>query len=123
MPFHLRATPGLIELDCYGTFTRDDFLALISDVEATERALPIIPHRIVTLAGVTAWQLTAGDFMALAARRKETRFQNSFKSALVAPEQVLVGIARMFQTLNDHPQIEIAIFPTREAASEWLQAE
>jgi hypothetical protein len=28
----------------------------------------------------------------------------------------------MFQTLNDHPQITIAIFPDDDQALQWLQA-
>jgi hypothetical protein len=35
-------------------------------------------------------------------------------------DPVAVGFARMFQTLNDNPQIEIRIVPPLEAARVWI---
>ena len=34
-----------------------------------------------------------------------------------------MGIARMFQTLNDNPQISIRIFTNAAEAMSWLQGE
>jgi hypothetical protein len=42
------------------------------------------------------------------------------KSAIVAPMPVQVGFARMFQILNDHPQIEVQLFATLAEAEAWL---
>jgi hypothetical protein len=43
------------------------------------------------------------------------------RTALVAVTPVQLGIARMFQTLNDHPLIELRVFSDREAAVAWLE--
>jgi hypothetical protein len=43
-------------------------------------------------------------------RRRTQRFANSIKSAVVASRPVQVGFARMYQTLNTNPQVEIQIF-------------
>jgi hypothetical protein len=45
-----------------------------------------------------------------AEHRKAQTLANPVKSAAVAPQPVHVGFARMFQTLNEHPQITIEIF-------------
>jgi len=50
------------------------------------------------------------------------RLKNYIKSAIVANNPSQFGFARMFQTLNDNPQIEIRIFPAAESAMEWLTA-
>jgi len=57
---------------------------------------------------------------ALAERRRTVALQHPIRSAIVAPTPVSFGFARMFQTLNDHPQIAISIFSTVEAAEAWL---
>jgi hypothetical protein len=41
----------------------------------------------------------------------------------VALTQVQYGFARMFQTLNDNPRIEIEIFGDCESAQRWLNAQ
>jgi len=57
----------------------------------------------------------------LAAARRARTFPNSFRSALVVAREVQKGYARMFQTLNDHPMVQIRIFEDWEAAERWLR--
>ena len=48
------------------------------------------------------------------------RMANVLKCAIGASIPVLVGFARMFQFLYDHPQTEVEVFDTLEAAESWL---
>lgn len=85
-----------------------------------EKVRPVTPHRITDLSGVTDLQVDFNSVWQLAENRKNRQFPNAFKSAIVAPENYLMGYARMFQTLNDHPQITICVFKDRAAAQTWL---
>ena len=60
--------------------------------------------------------------IAIAARRKATFLKNSIKSAVVAPRPVSAGFSRMYQMLNDHPQVQIEIFGAEDDAVAWLMA-
>jgi len=63
------------------------------------------------------------DVQLLAKRRKASRLRNSVRSAYVVRTRAYFGMVRMFQTLNDHPQIEIRIFAETEEAEAWLREE
>jgi hypothetical protein len=121
MPYLVRVENGILFLTLSGVLTRDDFVTLAKEAVATEAAFDVIPHRVVDFSTVTAFDIDYATMHDFAATRLKTRFPNSFKSAHVAPELAQYGYARMFQNLNDHPQITIAIFPTVAAARKWLQ--
>ncbi len=87
---------------------------------AIERDLTVVPPRITDLTEVTNLDLDFNAIWRLAEDRKKKPFPNSFKSAIVAPKDHLLGFARMFQTLNDHPQITIRIFPDLPSARAWI---
>ncbi len=48
-------------------------------------------------------------------------FPAPFKSAIVVNSDLTMGFSRMFQTLNDHPDIDIQIFKTIEDAEDWIK--
>ena len=52
---------------------------------------------------------------------RRQRLANPIKTAILASNLVQFGFARMFQALNDHPQIVVAIFGDDEDALRWLQ--
>lgn len=87
---------------------------------ALERDRPVVPPRITDLTEVTDLDLDFNAVLRLAEDRKSRPFPNSFKSAIVAPKDHLLGFARMFQTLNDHPQITIRIFRDLPSARAWI---
>jgi hypothetical protein len=120
MPFQLIQEPAFYRLVFLGNLTRDDLQAAADQITAIETTLPLTPHRLTDLTQVSETDLTYADMFAFVERRKEQRLANPIKSAIVASRPVQVGFARMFQTLNDHPQIEVQIFDTLEAAETWL---
>jgi hypothetical protein len=60
------------------------------------------------------------EISALAAKRRQLRFPNPLKSAIIARNPQHLGYARMFQILNDNPQITIRIFSDETSASRWI---
>jgi hypothetical protein len=81
------------------------------------------PHRLTDLRALTRPYPTDPAVRALAERRKAQTLANAVKSAIVAPQPIHLGFARMFQILNEHPQIAIEIFSTGQAAEAWLCAD
>ncbi len=120
MPAHLSIQDGILHISFVGTVNDWDLREMTDRLEELERNAEVVPHRITHLTEATRIELTFADLWELAKRRKATGFLNPFKSAIVAPDPVHVGFARMFQTLNDHPKIVIAIFRKTEEAEQWI---
>ena len=115
---------GLLYVTFTGTITEADLDKVAVDVLEIETASPVIPHRISDLSMVTDVGI---DFSSIPftgfQRRMETKIANPIRvrhSVASRPEHV--GFARMFQTVNRHPQITIRIFPDAASALAWLTA-
>jgi hypothetical protein len=120
MPHRLTLEPHFVRIELLGTIARPDLEAALADLETLERTMDRTPNRLTDLSGVIDRDLTANDIISIAARRKVTVLRNPIKSALVAPRPVSVGFSRMYQMLNEHPQIRIEVFDSVDAAVAWL---
>lgn len=120
MPYHFTAEPGLLRVVLFGAVTGAELQSLAAELEKIEQALPVTPNRLTDLSQLSGSELSFPDVFAIADRRKAQKIANPVKSAFVAPNAVNIGFARMYQTLNDHPQIEIQIFSSLEDAETWL---
>ena len=103
-----------------GVMQDDDLLELLRLVSEAEARTPLVPHRLTDMSGLTELHLTFVGMNERVRLRRAMAFPNAFKSAIVAPEPAQFGFARMFQTLNDHPQIEIMVFREMAAARAWV---
>ena len=77
--------------------------------------------RIADLRLVKNFDLNFSDVYAFSQRRKKIVFPVPFKSAIVVNSNLTMGFARMFQTLNDHPDIDMQIFKTMEDAEGFIR--
>jgi hypothetical protein len=110
---------SIICVEFSGSLSCADLVNGIEQVEAIEERLDVIPSR-VTSVSVTEIQIEFDDLLALTSLRRAMRFPNRFKSALVVGNEAQTGFARMFQTLNTNPQIDIRMFHDRESALAWI---
>jgi len=122
VPYQITQERDFYRLVFFGDVTPHDLRTLVDAVAGIEASLPIAPNRLIDLSQVSGDQLTYADMLAFAEERRAQRLANPIKSAIVAPKPVNVGFARMFQILNDNPQIEIQVFASLEAAEAWLTA-
>lgn len=120
MPVTYELKDGIFRLHFAGILDRDEFAALFEAFEKEEGNMEVIPHRLSDLSELSAMNINFEDILNLARTRRAIHFPNNFKSAIVAANEVQLGFARMFQTLNTNPQIEIQIFNDAESALKWL---
>jgi hypothetical protein len=114
--------PGFIRATLSGTLTGEDLVRLAAAADEIGPGRDPVPPRLTDLTGVREMQIAYPDVKALADRRRALTFPNAFKSAILVRTPVQMGMARMFQTLNDNPQISIQIFEDEAAALIWLRA-
>lgn len=121
MPFRMEHRDGIVWLTLTGAITANDLREVSVAAAEIEAAMPRTPPRLTDLSLVDSIDLAFTDVLALANVRRSKSFPNSFKSAIVIGNDVQKGYARMFQTLNDHPMIQIELFTNREEAERWLR--
>jgi hypothetical protein len=120
MPYKITVENKVIRVVLTGRITARDLVELTGESKNYEQNVDVIPHRITDMTGVEELAIHFPDISALAARRGPLRFPNSVKSAIIARDILHLGYARMFQTLNENPQIVVRIFPDEASAIEWI---
>jgi hypothetical protein len=120
MPYTIKFENDVLRVTLTGSITAQDLINLAAESKNYEHNVDVIPHRITDMRGIEELMIHYPDISALAATRGQLRFPNLFKSAIIARDIQHLGYARMFQTLNDNPQITIKIFPDESSASEWV---
>ncbi|MDB6024797.1 MAG: hypothetical protein JWM68_1020 [Verrucomicrobiales bacterium] len=121
MPYEIDIAGPIWRVTYTGTLTSNELVKLFEESYRLEHDLQVVPSRICDLSRVQDIHLNFQDMLGVANRRREARFPNAFKSALIAANPVQFGFARMFQTLNDNPQISIKIFSTVEEGVAWIE--
>ena len=111
----------LLVIRLRGVIKDEDLPELLRRVAEAEARTAVTPPRLTDLSELTELHLSFTGMNEQVRERKAMKFPNGFKSAIVAPEPGQFGFARMFQSLNDHPQIEIRVFRELAAARAWLE--
>ncbi len=120
MPYKITVENKVLRITLTGRVTSLDFDGIVTEAKNYEQNVDVVPHRITDMTGIVELGVNYPEISALAEKRRELHFPNPFKSAIIAVSKQHVGYARMFQTLNDNPQIAIRIFPDEASASEWI---
>jgi hypothetical protein len=123
MPYQIIEEPRFVRLVFTGDIIALDLVALDADMAALARNRPVVLHTLADFSEVVDFAITYADMLTYIERRRTQRFPNSIKSAVVVSRPVQVGFARMYQTLNTNPQVEIQIFATLAEAEAWLTAD
>jgi len=120
MPFQIKLEHDLIRLTYTGFVTKAEIFASAQEIARLEGELPNRPDQITDLSGIEGRETNYQTLSSVAKDRQAKTFYNAFKIALVAPTPLSFGLARMFQTLMDHPQIKVEVFNTMIEAEQWL---
>ena len=122
MPITFEYRDSIFWIGFSGALSSKDLMDYMKAFGDEEDRLAVTPHRIADLTALAEITIGFDDILSLAKGRRVKKFPNAFKSAIVANTEVQTGFARMFQTLNNNPQIAIKIFPDRESALAWISA-
>lgn len=122
MSFTIVEETDFVRITLHGVLTSRDMIELVTAADAMERGRDPVPNRLADLRGVTEVQIRFPDVRGFADARRARKFPNPFKSAIIAGNAVQSGMARMFRTLNDNPQIVVEVFEDEATALAWLRA-
>ena len=120
MPFEITNQGDHLFGRFHGVITATDLDRVATEVEVVEDSIPTALDRITDLTAVDRFEVGFPAIFILATRRRERKFTKPIKSAIIVRDLVQFGLARMFQTLNDNPQIEIQILHSVTDARKWF---
>ena len=120
MPFELTTSGDVLFARVFGVFTAPELNHLAAEAEIAEASHPVSLDRITDLTAVERFEVGFREIYYFAIRRSVQRFSRVVKSAIVVQEPVQFGIARLYETLNENPQIQIRIVRSVTEATEWF---
>jgi hypothetical protein len=120
MPFETSDHGQYFYSRLFGVLTPDDLVTLAAEIERLEDAAACCKDRIADCTALDEVEISFPDVLLLANRRLARTFTRRVKSAVIARKPVHIGFARMFQTLNEHPQIDIRIVASMDEALKWI---
>jgi hypothetical protein len=123
MPYRIEGNAQIIRIIIFGHFIQPEVVDLGRELAQFEAGFEKAPDRLADLSGVEKSDFETATIERLAAERRIRIYPNNFRSAIVAPNSLHYGLARMFQTLSNNPQIDMRIFKTRAEAEAWLAAQ
>ena len=119
MPFEIHFEDEVLHLTYSGHVTRAEVMESAAEIARLEATLKHRPDQITDLTPIVTRET---DYETLSAVSQEwpANYPNSFRMAMVAPTALSHGLARMFQSLVQSPQVEIQIFKLKEEAAAWI---
>ena len=119
MPFDISQHPDYFVLRLTGTLVGEDLENVAHAVGQLEDAGPLL-NRVTDLTGIELLNVAFPEVQALADRRRSRRFASPVKSALLAHKPLHIGYARMFQSLNDNPFLQVRLVKSMDEALNWF---
>lgn len=107
----------LVEIKATGTVTDDDVRSMGDRMRGDSSIAPDF-DQLFDASGVSEMTLSSKEVRAMSAR--EPFFSTSSRRAIVAPDDLGFGMARMFELSRGELAGEIRVFRTRREALVWL---
>lgn len=123
MPYTCDERDGVLWIRLDGKVSEVELHEMISEIEAIVMPLAQWPDQLIDLRGIELSGVGFGEVMSLARRRERIAPPNHIFTALIADAPIVIGYARMFQSLMHNPLITPNVFTTIEAGVEWLRAQ
>ena len=120
MPFELTTRGAVLFARVFGVFTAPELNHLASMAEIAEVSHSVSLDRITDLTAVERFEVGFREIFYFAIRRSKRRFSRVVKSAIIVQDPVQLGIARIYEGLNENPQIQIRILRNVTEAQEWF---
>jgi hypothetical protein len=120
MPFELTTPGAVLFARLFGVFTAQELNHMADEAEIAEASHSVSLDRLTDLTAVERFDVGFREIYYFAIRRSAQRFSRVVKSAIVVRDPEQHGIARVYEALNENPQIQIRILRSVTDATEWF---
>ena len=120
MPYQVSYDGPILVVRFSGIVTESDLVGSADAVMNLEDRGRNSRPRLTDLRGVADSPIGYSQVASIAERVGARPLSSAIRSAFLVDRPVQLGFARMFQTLNKHPQVTVDIFEDEAAARRWL---
>jgi hypothetical protein len=111
--------PDMLVFHFSGEVCVEDILDIADWCDETDRLTPGLP-RFADASAISCVRVNFSDVVHVTGERRRLARPQAVRIAVMVGSDLAYGVARMYQTLLDHPQIDLEVFRDREAAFAWL---
>lgn len=122
MPFEFSESGAFYHIRLFGQLTNSDLVRLMAAVKEAEQAAVKSLDRVIDTGDVEKFDIDFSHVVAFTGQRRTMPLKNPIRTAIIVHREVALGIARMFQSLNDHPLITIRVVNSLLEAGTWFDA-
>ncbi|WLT32319.1 hypothetical protein [Geothrix sp. PMB-07] len=123
MPFEFSESDGSYHIRLHGHLTNADLVHLMVMVREAEQEASTSLNRVIDTSDVEKFDIDFSHVIAFTGQRRTMPLKNPIKTAIIVHREVALGIARMFQSLNDHPLITIRVVSSLLEAQAWFASD
>jgi hypothetical protein len=122
MAFSIHTSAKYIRVIYSGTLTNTDIQGVLKDsIGVSGNELNLI-NRIEDMRELHGIKIGFDELMDFTSYLRTIQMPHTVKTAILTGNTLQYGIARMFQTILEHPQMDIKIFSNEEEARTWVAA-
>jgi hypothetical protein len=123
MPYQIQSKGQILRVTFSGHVTKDEFVDSGRELLSLRATLERQPDQLTDLSSIEKQDTDYALVQPVSRELREQVFSNTFRFAMVAPTPFSFGLARMFQSLVEHPQIHMRVFKSKDEAEKWLARE
>lgn len=119
MPYRFDSSSDPFRVICEGSCSIDDCDQALYRIFSAEG----VADRIVDFRSVKKFDFASSQVLLKTASAGLEIFPSRYRCAIVANRPLGIGIARMWQNLNECREVEIGVFQKLEEAERWVRGE
>ena len=119
MPNRFDSSSSPIRVTCEGSCSIDDCADALFQIFSSDG----VPDRIVDFRSVEKFNFRSSEVLLKAASAALESYPNHYRCGIIANRPLSIGIARMWQNLNENRDVEIGVFQNPAEAERWVRRE
>ena len=123
MSYSIEKSKDFIKVTYLGTLSNDDIQGVSRDAVHTDGDILYFLDRIEDMRKLDSIKLGFKELSSFTRNLQNLQLPRIVKSAILTSGPLQYGIARMFQTILDHPKMKIEIFSNEDEANKWLSSD
>ena len=116
MSHSIEKSTELIKAVYWGTLTKEDLQGVFKNAVNNSEFI----NRIEDMRKLENVGVGFNELLSFAQELQKMELPHEIKTAIIAGSQLQYGVARMFQSTLNHPQMKVQVFKDELEAREWL---
>jgi hypothetical protein len=122
MPYSIHSDMQLIRVKYGGTLDNNDIQGVLKESLKNDLQELTLVNRIEDMRELQGIKIGFRELMDFSKNLGTIQLPKTIKTAILTGNPLQYGIARMFQTILEHPQMVIQVFSDEKEAMNWVSS-